>query len=325
MQTQALGQSGLEVSALCLGTDIFGSKRDVETSFRLLDYFVENGGNFIDTADMYCCWLPGFMNGGHSETVIGQWMKDRGNRNHVVIESKLGFDFEGCPGGLSAAQIEQQCEGSLRRLQTDRIDIYYSHRDDRDTPQEETMEAFHRLVRAGKVRVLGASNLKSWRIAQANTIARQNGWTPYSVIQQRYTYARPRPAADFGPQVFLNDDLKDFAQASGAALMGYSVLLSGAYMKDPNDLPPQFAGPDADARFAVLGAVARESGATVNQVILAWMRQGTPAILPIVAASRTGQLKENIAALNLTLSAEQMQRLNTAGVSDAKQGWLQPT
>jgi aryl-alcohol dehydrogenase-like predicted oxidoreductase len=187
------------------------------------------------------------------------------------------------------------------------------------------MEAFHRLVRAGKVRALGASNLKSWRIAQANAIARQNGWTPYTVIQQRYTYARPAQSADFGPQIFINDDLKDFAQASGVALMGYSVLLGGAYLKDSKELPPQFAGCDADFRFAALGAVARDCGATVNQVILAWMRQSQPAVLPIIAGSRTEQLAENIAALNLTLSAEQMHRLNTAGDSDVKQGWLQPT
>jgi aryl-alcohol dehydrogenase-like predicted oxidoreductase len=325
MQVQKLGHSGLDVSALCLGTDLFGSKRDKGTCFRLLDYFREKGGNFIDTANMYCCWLPGFMNGGHSETVIGQWLKERGNRNSIVIESKLAFDFEGCPGGLTAAQIEQQCESSLRRLQTDRIDIYYSHRDDLDTVQEETMEAFHRLVRAGKVRALGASNLRSWRIAQANTIARQNRWTAYTVIQQRFTYARPWPNADFGPQIFINDDLKDFAQTSGVALMGYSVLLSGAYLKDSKDLPPQFAGPDADARFAVLHAVAAEAGAAVNQVILAWMRQSTPAILPIIAGSRIEQLAENIAALNMKLSDDQMQRLNTAGDPAVKQSWLQPT
>jgi aryl-alcohol dehydrogenase-like predicted oxidoreductase len=325
MERQQLGSSGLEVSALCLGTDLFGSKRDKETCFRLLDSFTERGGNFIDTANMYCCWLPGFMNGGHSETVIGQWMKERGNRDGLVIESKLAFDFEGCPGGLSPSQIEQQCEGSLRRLQTDRIDIYYSHRDDRNTPQEETMEAFHRLVRAGKVRALGASNVKSWRIAQANTVARQSGWTPYTVVQQRYTYARPRPNADFGPQIFINEDLKDFAQASGLALMGYSVLLSGAYLKPAKQLPPQFAGPDADDRFGVLELVAKETGATVNQVILAWMRQNTPAILPIIAASRTEQLAENIAALNLKLTSDQVQQLSTAGDPDARQGWLQPT
>jgi aryl-alcohol dehydrogenase-like predicted oxidoreductase len=325
MQTQQLGRSGLQVSALCLGTDLFGSKRDRAACFQLLDFFHEHGGNFIDTANMYCCWLPGFMNGGHSETVIGEWMKERGNRDRVVIETKLAFDFEGCPGGLTASQIEQQCEGSLRRLQTDRIDLYYSHRDDRDTAQEETMEAFHRLVRAGKVRALGASNLKSWRIAQANAIAAKNGWTPYTVIQQRYTYARPRPSADFGPQIFLNDDLKDLGQTNGLALLGYSVLLSGAYLKDSKELPPQFAGPDADERLAVLRAVAKEAGATVNQTIFAWMRQSTPAILPIIAASRTDQLAENIAALNITLTAGQMQRLNTAGDSDATQGWLQPT
>ncbi len=227
MQLQKLGQSGLEVSALCLGTDLFGSKRDKETCFKLLDYFHEQGGNFVDTANMYACWLPGFQ-GGDSETVIGQWMKERGNRNRIVLDSKLGFDYPGCHGGLTAAEIERECEKSLRRLQTDRIDLYYAHRDDRETLQNETMEAFYRLFRAGKVRAIGASNLKVWRIAQANAISRQHGWTGFSVVQQRYTFARPRPAADFGPQIFINDELKDYAQASSIALVGYSVLLTWA-------------------------------------------------------------------------------------------------
>ena len=325
MQLQKLGHTGLEVSAVCLGTDLFGSKRDKETSFRLLDYFHEQGGNFVDTANMYCCWLPGFMNGGHSESVIGAWMKERGNRNRIVVETKLGFAFEGCPGGLTASQIEQQCEGSLRRLHTDRIDLFYAHLDDRDTPVAETMEAFDRLVRTGKVRAVGASNLKGWRVAEANAISGQRDCTGYGVVQQRYTYLRPRPSADFGPQIFISEELKDYAKSSGIALMAYSVLLRGAYLKQSGELPAQFAGPDADARFSVLCQVATEIGATVNQAILAWMRQSDPPILPIIAASRTEQLAENIAALNLQISPDQMHRLNTAGDPDTKQGWIQPT
>jgi aryl-alcohol dehydrogenase-like predicted oxidoreductase len=273
---------------------------------------------------MYACWLPGFS-GGDSETVIGQWMKARGNRNRIVLDSKLGFDYPGSPGRLTAAEIESECEKSLRRLQTDRIDLYYAHRDDRETRQDETMAAFDRLIRAGKVRAIGASNLKVWRIAQANAVSRQHGWNPYSVVQQRYTYVRPRPNADFGPQIFINDELKDYAQSSGVALIGYSVLLSGAYLKDAAALPPQFAGTDADARVAVLRAVAAESGITVNQAILAWMRQSTPSVLPIIAGSSTAQLAENIGALKVKLTDSQMQRLNTGGDPDAKQGWLQPS
>src|SRR5258708_26103723 len=222
MQLQKLGQSGLEVSALCLGTDLFGSKRDKETCFKLLDYFHEQGGNFVDTANMYACWLPGFQ-GGDSETVIGQWMKERGNRNRIVLDSKLGFDYPGCQGGLSAAEIERECEKSLRRLQTDRLDLYYAHRDDPQTPLEETMEVFDRLIRAGKVRAIGASNLRAWRIAEANAVAGAHGWARYSAVEQRHTYLRPRHGADFGPQVSIDEGLKGYCGTRNITLIGYST------------------------------------------------------------------------------------------------------
>jgi aryl-alcohol dehydrogenase-like predicted oxidoreductase len=323
MKKILLGRSGIEVSALCLGTDLFGSKRDRQTSFRLLDFFHGAGGTFVDTANFYASWLEGFQ-GGESETTIGQWMKERSARDQMVIASKLAFDYPGCAGGLCAAEIERECEKSLRRLQTDRIDLYYSHRDDRATPLDETMEAFDRLTKAGKIRAFGASNLTVWRIAQANLLSELKGWAGYSAVEQRYTYLRPRYAADFGPQLFINDDLKDYARVSGVALVGYSVLLSGAYLKGAKSLPPQFAGPDADARMEALRATAEELGAGVNQVILAWMRQSDPPVLPIIAGSRTEQLAENIAALNLRLTEEQMHRLNTAGDPVAG-GWIKST
>ena len=117
----------------------------------------------------------------------------------MVVSTKLGFDYPGCPGGLNKIEIERECEKSLRRLQTDTLDLLYAHRDDPQTPLEETMEAFDRLIRAGKVRAIGASNLKVWRIAEANTVSRHHGWAQYSVVEQRHTYLRPRPGADFGP------------------------------------------------------------------------------------------------------------------------------
>jgi aryl-alcohol dehydrogenase-like predicted oxidoreductase len=318
-----LGKSGIEVSALCLGTDLYGSKRDRPTSFGLLDFFHGAGGTFVDTANFYASWLEGFQ-GGESETTIGAWMKERGARDQMVIASKVAFEYPGCDGGLSAAEIERECEKSLRRLQTDRIDLYYSHRDDRATPLEETMEAFDRLVKSGKVRAIGASNLTVWRIAQANLLSQVKGWAGYSAVEQRYTYLRPRYAADFGPQIFIDEDLKDYARVSGAALIGYSILLSGAYLRGANNLPPQFAGPDADVRMKVLSAVAGELDAGLNQVIIAWMRQSDPPVLPIIAGSRTEQLAENIAALDISLTEDQMRRLNTAGDSGAG-GWILST
>jgi aryl-alcohol dehydrogenase-like predicted oxidoreductase len=324
MKKSKLGKSNLEVSALVLGTDLIGSKIDRAASFALFDFYRSKGGNFLDTANFYASWLPGFQ-GGESESTIGAWMKERGNRDEMVISSKLAFDYPGCQGGLNAAEIERECEKSLRRLQTDRIDLYYSHRDDRDTAHEETMKAFDQLIRAGKVRAIGASNLPVWRIAQANAVAQANHWNQYSVVEQRYTYLRPRYGADFGPQIFLNEDLKDYARFAGIALIGYSVLLQGAYTRPDRQLPAQFAGPDSDDRLRALQAVASETGRSPNQVLIAWMRQSTPAILPIIAGSRVEQLAENISALDLTLPDDQMLRLTSAGNPDVKRAWLQPS
>lgn len=170
MNTVQLRKSGVQVSALALGTDLFGTKIDRDTCFRVLDCFADHGGTFLDTANFYASWLPG-CKGGESETTIGEWIKARGNRDRVAIATKLAFDYPGSSGGLSAGEIQRECEKSLRRLQTDRIDLYYSHRDDREIPLAETMEAFHQVVKAGNVRAIGASNLRAWRMAEANAIS----------------------------------------------------------------------------------------------------------------------------------------------------------
>jgi aryl-alcohol dehydrogenase-like predicted oxidoreductase len=321
MQKVQLGNSGVQVSALCLGTDLIGSKTDRETSFRLFDLFREKGGTFIDTGNFYAAWLPGCQ-GGESETTIGQWLKDRGARDQMVISTKLGFDYPGCAGGLSAVEIERECEKSLRRLQTDHLDLFYAHRDDPQTPLEETMAAFHRLVRAGKVRAIGASNLRVWRIAEANTVSRHHGWARYSVVEQRHTYLRPRYGADFGPQICVGEELKDYCRSGGLSLVGYSVLLQGAYTRADRPVPAQYAGPEANERLTALRQVAGELGADPNQVVIAWLRQGDPPVLPIIAGSRPEQLRQNIGALEIRLSEDQMQRLDTAGNPDVKKAWL---
>jgi len=324
MKKIKLGQSGLEVSQLCMGSDILGSKHDRQTSFAVLDAFRDKGGTFVDTGNFYAAWLPGFV-GGESETVIGEWLKERGCRNEMVVGTKLGFDYQGSSGGLSASEIKKECDRSLKRLGTDHLDIYWAHRDDRDTPQDETMQAFDSLVKQGKVRAIGASNLRIWRISRANEIARANGWVSYSVVEQRYTYLRPHHAADFGPQLCIGDELKDFAASTGTALVAYSVLLGGTYTKPNASLPPQYAGTEANERIAVLQAVAGETGATISQVIIAWIRQQTPAILPIIAGSKPAQITECVDALQLHLSDEQMRRLTTAGDPSDNGGWIKPS
>jgi aryl-alcohol dehydrogenase-like predicted oxidoreductase len=319
-----LGKTNIDVSAMAMGSDLIGSKIDRKQSFALLDFFFSKGGTFLDTANMYSCWLPGCV-GGESESTIGAWMKDRGIRDSLVISTKMAFDYPGTNGGLSAGEIKRECEKSLRRLQTDRIDLFHAHRDDRETRLEETMEAFNSLVKEGKVRALGASNIATWRVAQANAVAKANGWSAYSVVEQRYTYLRPRHGASFGPQTFITPEMKDYALAEGIVLIGYSILLQGAYTRPERPVPAQFAGPEAEARLAALKTVAGQIGCTPNQVIIAWMRQSTPPILPIIAGGKTAQLQENIDALAVKLTSEQMQSLDTAGDPVVETAWIKPT
>ena len=324
MRKILLGRSTLEVSALCLGTDLIGSKINEEQSFALFDFFFENGGTFLDTANFYASWLPG-CRGGESETTIGNWMRQRRNRDQVVLSSKLAFEYPGSPGGLTRIEIERECDKSLKRLGTDRIDLYQAHRDDRATSLHESMEAFSRLVKAGKVKALGASNLALWRIAEANVVSDLNGWPKYAAIEQRYTYLRPRHGADFGPQIFLTPEVKDYASVNEIGLIGYSVLLQGAYTRAEREIPAQFAGPDSNDRLAMLKQIANEAGCSINQAIIAWMRQSSPPVLPIIAASRIEQLKENIAAADIILSDEQIRSLNRAGDPVIERAWLQPS
>ena len=159
-------------------------------------------------------------------------------------------------------------------------------------------------------------------IAEANMVSQAHGWARYCAIEQRHTYLRPRHGVDFGPQIPVNEDLKDYCRSHGITLIAYSILLQGAYTREERPIPAQYAGPDADARLQVLKAVASELGATLNQVIIAWMAQSDPPVLPIIAGSRPEQLTENIAALDVTLTADQMSRLNTAGNAEIKQAWL---
>lgn len=311
MKTTQLGASGVDVSIYCLGAMYFGSRNDRATSYRMLDRYVDAGGTFIDTANIYAWWVEGFR-GGESEMLLGEWMRERGNRDRLFIASKVGFQYDDVQRGLSAAQIEAECDKSLRRMGVDTIDLYYAHVDDRTTPMHETMEAFDRLVRAGKVRYLGASNFMAYRLERAHTLSKQNGWPDYVCLQQRHTYLRPKPGASFDPQLSLTDELVDYCRANQVTILAYSSLLSGAYTRADRPVPDQYRSPDADARLAVLREVAAAHNVTPNQVILAWLTQQEQPIIPVMAASSDEQMSENLAALDLHLSPEEMERLNTA-------------
>jgi aryl-alcohol dehydrogenase-like predicted oxidoreductase len=241
-------------------------------------------------------------------------MKARQNRDKLFIASKVGFEMPGVQRGLRAAQIEAECDKSLRRMGIETIDLYYAHVDDRVTSLEETMAAFDRLVQAGKVRFIGASNYLAWRLEQSHWISETNGWAEFCCVQQRYTYLRPKHGASFGAQVAANTDLIDYGRTNQDRfrLLAYSVLLGGAYTRADRPLPDQYAGPDSDARLAALRDVAAELDATRNQIVLAWMLHSDPVVIPLIAASQPEQLQENIDALNIKLSADQMARLDSA-------------
>jgi aryl-alcohol dehydrogenase-like predicted oxidoreductase len=308
MKTLALGSTGAQVSALCLGTMLFGTSTDEKTSYRLLDQYADAGGRFLDTANIYSRWIPGFA-GGESESLLGRWMKERGNRSSLVLASKVGFEMPGVERGLKARQIEAECDKSLKRLGVSTIDLYYAHVDDRSTPVEETMEALGRLVKAGKVRWLGASNFLAWRLEEARSASRARQLPEYVCIQQRHSYLAPAPGADFGAQIASNADLLDYCRARGTTLLAYSPLLGGAYTRADKPLPAAYRDEYNQRRLQALGDVAREKGVTANQVVLAWMLQSDPVALPLVAASDSRQLAENLGALDVTLSPAELERL----------------
>ena len=311
MRTVPLGNTGVEVSVFCLGTMYFGSSTDAATSYQLLDQYVEAGGSFLDTANIYARWVPGYV-GGESETLLGHWMCERNARSQLFLASKVGFEMPGVEPGLRASQIEEECEKSLKRLGVDSIDLYYAHRDDRNIPIEETMEAFDKLVKAGKARFIGASNFSAWRLEEARWVSQTHGWAEYCCIQERYSYVRPKPGANFDPQVAANEHLLDYCKTRSIKLLAYSPLLRGAYSRPDRPFPEEYIGPDTEARLAVLKVIAEEKRVTANQIVLAWMIHREPCVIPLVAASTSDQMRENLSALNITLSVDDMARLNNA-------------
>ncbi|TVQ25962.1 MAG: aldo/keto reductase [Spirochaetaceae bacterium] len=313
MKTIALGDSGIDVSTLCLGILPFGTKVDRDTSFAILDAYYDAGGRFIDTANNYSKWHANGV-GTESETVLGEWMAARRNRDDLVIATKVGFNRADIGPSLSRTTIEAESAGSLKRLQTDRIDLYYAHADIRSDPLDQTLRAFDALVRSGKVRAIGCSNYRAWRIAEARAHSAANGWASYCCVQQRHSYLRPRPGASFGAQTSSNEDLIDYCrERPEVRLLAYSPLLNGAYTRADRDFPRQYPGAETDARIAVLRRIAGDLGATENQVIYAWMLAGNPAVIPLTAPTTLDQLTENLGALTVALTEELVTELDTAG------------
>ncbi|HEX8669088.1 MAG TPA: aldo/keto reductase [Allosphingosinicella sp.] len=307
-QMRILGASGLRTPPLIFGGNVFGWTADEATSFDLLDRFVAAGGTMIDTADTYSAWAPG-NKGGESETIIGAWLERRGRRDDVLIATKVGF-----AGGLGAANIAAAVDGSLRRLRTDYLDLYYAHRDDPDVPLEETLEAFDCLVRAGKVRALGASQIEAHRLERALDISTANGWTGYSVLQTWYSLVeRPR----------YEEALAGVVERRGLGMCAFFALangyLTGKYRSRDDlgksvrsDRVEEYMGGLGPQVLAALDEVAAETGATVAQVALAWVAAQPTVTAPLASARNLPQLEELLGSLELELSAQQVARLSAA-------------
>ncbi|WP_031481156.1 aldo/keto reductase [Streptomyces bicolor] len=313
-----------EVSVLALGAMLFGSQTDEETSFAVLDRYVEAGGNFIDTSDNYAFWTDGGQ-GGQSEELLGRWRRSRGVGDEIVIATKLGArplapgtGYVDNAEGLSAKVIRESAERSRDRLGVAKLDLLYAHIEDHRVPLRETVEGFAELVAEGTVGLLGVSNHAIWRVERARALAAAAGLAGYEVLQYAHSHLRPRfdvPDGGLFPDGSLGHagpELLSYLRAeSGLTLVAYSPLLKGAYTH-PDRLPADFDHPGTPARLNVLREVAKETGATLNQVVLAWQIGAELPIVPLVGASSVAQLEESLAAVDLELTPEQRARLDAA-------------
>jgi aryl-alcohol dehydrogenase-like predicted oxidoreductase len=314
MQLRELGRSGLQVSPLAFGGNVFGWTVDEAQSFRLLDAWLDAGFNFVDTADVYSSWVPGHV-GGESETIIGKWLRQSGKRNRVVLATKVGKPMGDGKVGLSAAYIREAVDASLVRLKTDHIDLYQSHDDDAGTPIEETMEAFAGLIKAGKVRAIGASNYSAPRLAEALDVSERLGLPRYESLQPLY---------NLYDRAVFEDALAPLCLERGVGVINFYALaagfLTGKYRNEA-DAGKSARGANTTKKYLnarglrildALDAVAATHGATPAQVAIAWQIAQPAVTAPIASATSTAQLDELAKAAVLKLDAAAMASLTEA-------------
>ncbi len=311
MALRKLGNTGIEVSPIALGGNVFGWTVDEATSFQLLDSWVASGFNFIDTADVYSNWVPGHP-GGESETIIGNWMKRHGNRKKVVIATKVGHEMSPDKKGLKRDYIIRACEDSLKRLQTDYIDLYQSHKDDPDTPQEEVLATYGELIKQGKVRAIGASNFTAERLSEALQISAKHGYPAYQALQPLYNlYDRSDYEAN----------LEHLCREKKLAVIPYFSLaagfLTGKYRSE-EDLAKSPRGERVkryldDRGFRILktlDTIAQQIDSTPGKIAIAWLLARHSITAPIASATNQIQLHDLIAATKLKLAQSHIEMLN---------------
>ncbi len=307
MLKRQLGRTDLSVSPLCFGGNVFGWTIDEQRSFAVLDAYIDDGGNFIDTADVY--------GEGTSESILGHWMSSRKNRDRIILATKLGFQMDNDPKarGLSRQYILQEVEASLKRLQTDYIDLYQAHTDDSSTPLTETMATFNDLVQQGKVRYVGASNYNAERLREALAVSDQHGYVRYSCLQPPYNLVNRGQ---------YEGDLESLCLEQGLGVITYSSLASGfltGKYRPGRDLPSSPRAKRIQERYMnekgfrvveQLDRVAEAHGATAGQVALAWIMARPGITAPIASATSVDQVRELLDAVNLHLTPEEMETLN---------------
>ncbi|HEX8238335.1 MAG TPA: aldo/keto reductase [Allosphingosinicella sp.] len=311
-ERRSLGGSGLETPRLVLGGNVFGWTARGEEAFRILDRFIDAGGTMIDTADVYSAWVPGHE-GGESETLIGEWLKRRGSREGVLIASKVGMLHRHWgQGKLEPWRIEKAAEASLKRLGVETIDLYYAHQDDPDTSMEDVIGAFDRLVRAGKVRALGASNFTAERLGRALALAREMGTSRYEVLQNEYHLLERGK---------VEGELQKLCLAEKVGILPFyglaSGYLTGKYRSEGDygksvrgDRMAKYVEGRGPAVLAALDDIAAETGATQAQIALAWVAAQPAVAAPIASARTLDQLDELIGAMTLELEPAQLERLD---------------
>ena len=313
MQTRRLGDTELEIVPVVFGGNVFGWTADEARSFELLDAWVDRGFNCIDTADVYSTWVPGHA-GGESEKIIGKWLKQSGTRDEVVLLTKVGMEMKSGGKGLSKKYILEEVEQSLKRLKTDRIDLYQSHKDDESVPLEETLEAYAQLIDEGKVRYIGASNYKGGRLAAAEDLAEREKLPAYKTLQPEY---------NLHDRKGYEEDLAPVAEKYGLGVIPYFSLASG-FLTGKYQSAEDAKGKNRETRvqkyfdergmkiLKALKTVSAETGAEQAAVSLAWLLEQPTITAPIASATNTQQMEALFAAVDLKLSAAQLALLTDA-------------
>ena len=313
------------VSQIALGAMLMGTTTDEPTSYAILDRYVEAGGTFIDTANNYAFWVNGTQ-GGESEQLLGRWLRSRGIGDELTIATKVGGrppapanELSENLEGLSPQVIKDSLTRSLENLGRDRVDVYYAHVPDPAVPLEDQVQAFGSAADEGLVGLVGLSNYWSWQIERFRTLAAAAGLPGCEVLQHHHTYFRGRTdlgglRSRDGSIGVVDGHLLSYLRAEpGLTLVAYTPLLSGAYVRADRPLDELYDHAGTRARRVALGEVVQETGATANQVVLAWLMGGDLPIIPLIGASSVAQLDENLAAADLELTDDQRKRLDAAG------------